>query len=150
MLLTINVISLFETQSMQWIFGQHSGYWWPGALEHTHALPAVCWFFLWKYENIFASCIIDPEPMKQPWRIWVKKSNQSIRKSWYNQKKKNIAQKPACIFFTTYCNSSCSIFPFGWISATCSFSMHRNDKRYKHIFMFLQDNFTHKKLTLCG
>ena len=52
MLFTINVIFLHGISPIQWIFSQHCGYWWPGALTNnnstsaatllcTHAFPAV-------------------------------------------------------------------------------------------------------------
>ena len=36
MLYTINAISLYETGPIQWMFNQHCGYWWPGALAPGH------------------------------------------------------------------------------------------------------------------
>ena len=35
-LFPINVISLYKTGPIQWIYGQHSGYWWPRALAPGH------------------------------------------------------------------------------------------------------------------
>ena len=41
-LFTINVILLRETWPIQWIYNQHCGYWWPGALAPGHQWPQ-CW-----------------------------------------------------------------------------------------------------------
>ena len=51
MLPNINVVFLHQTSPVQWIFTQHCGYWWPGAVApgqqqsqfwvHTHEFPVV-------------------------------------------------------------------------------------------------------------
>ena len=43
MLFIMNMIFLSETGPIQWVFVQHCGYWWPGALAPvcTHAFPTV-------------------------------------------------------------------------------------------------------------
>ena len=51
MLFTLCAIVLYETGPIQWMFSQHCGYWWPGALAPGHQQPQ-CWLRNHAYPNV--------------------------------------------------------------------------------------------------
>ena len=64
-------------------------------LRHMGMVYALLWFgdspfypypsglLHWHWGNL----MIAPVPVKQPWKIWVNRSHESIRSSWYNHNK---------------------------------------------------------------
>ena len=51
-LFTLNMIFLSETVTIQCIFNQHCGYWWPGALAPGHQWPQ-CWLYIHVFSVVY-------------------------------------------------------------------------------------------------
>ena len=73
--------------------------------RNMHTGRALLWFGIGRYYPYpsgllpwhWVNLVIAPVPMKQPWRIWVNRSHESVRKSLYNHNKTK-HNKPMWIF----------------------------------------------------